>query len=96
MYIDVDWGSTKSDFIQAKLYPNPTKDKITIDFGNFTKVVGYKVRIYNISGQQLFEGTVANKVMQIDLSTLGADGLYTLHIVSDTGNIKSIKQIILQ
>lgn len=96
LYIDVDWGSTKSDFIQAKLYPNPTKDKITIDFGNFTKVVGYKVRIYNISGQQLFEGTVANKVMQIDLSTLGADGLYTLHIVSDTGNIKSIKQIILQ
>ncbi|MCB0735647.1 MAG: LamG domain-containing protein, partial [Bacteroidetes bacterium] len=36
LYMDIQWSSSASQFNQAKVYPNPAKDKIVLDLGDYT------------------------------------------------------------
>ena len=79
-----------------KVYPNPTKDKITIDNGNLTKMTGYSIKIMNSLGQQVFQNTINQQQFNIDITSWGGNGMYFLQLIDKSGNIVDIRKILLQ
>ena len=79
-----------------RVYPNPTKDKITIDNGDTTKMTGYSIKIYNSIGQQLFQSNINQQQYSLDITQWGGNGLYFMELKDNNGNIIDIKKIVLQ
>lgn len=79
-----------------KVYPNPTKDKITIDNGNLSKMNGYSVKIMNSLGQQVFQSAINQQQFNIDITSWDGNGMYFLHIIDPQGNIVDVKKIVMQ
>lgn len=79
-----------------KVFPNPTNDHITINYGNFSTLNGYSIKITNSLGQIMFSSSINQQQSYIDLSTWSGNGLYFLHLIDSTNNIVDIKKIVLQ
>ena len=79
-----------------KIYPNPARDHITIDNGNFTAMVGYSIKITNNAGQQVFQNAINQAQFNVDLSTWSGNGLYFVHLIDSQNNTVTIRKIVLQ
>jgi hypothetical protein len=79
-----------------KVFPNPTNDHITIDYGNFSIMNGYQVKIENSLGQEVFQTNIIQQSDYLNLSTWGGNGLYFVHIIDPQGNTFDIRKIVLQ
>jgi hypothetical protein len=80
-----------------KVYPNPTKDKITIDCGNnFSALSGYTIKITNSLSQTVYTSKVTQQSVTIDLSAWTGRGIYFVHLIDVNGSTIDIKKIILQ
>jgi hypothetical protein len=79
-----------------KIFPNPTNDHITINYGNFTSLNGYQLKIINSLGQQVFQTNVVQQSDYLNLTTWGGNGLYFVQIIDQQGNIIDIRKIVLQ
>ena len=78
------------------IYPNPASDHITIDYGTFTIMNGYQLKIENSAGQQVFQTMISQQSDYISLSSLGGNGLYYVKTIDPQGNTVDIKKIIIQ
>jgi len=79
-----------------KIFPNPSNDHITIDYGDFASLNGYQLRIDNSLGQQMFQSAINQQTSYISLSTWTGNGLYFVHIIDPQGNTIDIRKIVLQ
>jgi hypothetical protein len=79
-----------------KVFPNPTNDKITIDNGDLSKMTGYSIKIYNSSGQQLFQSNITQQQFSLDITQWGGNGIYFVELKDNNGNIVDVKKIVLQ
>lgn len=79
-----------------KIFPNPTNDHITIDYGNFTSLNGYQLTIINSLSQQVFQTNITQQSNYLNLTTWGGNGLYFVQIIDPQGNIIDIRKIVLQ
>jgi hypothetical protein len=79
-----------------KVFPNPTNDHITIDYGNFNFMNGYQLKIENSLGQQVFQTGITQQSDYLNLTTWGGNGLYFVHIIDPQGNTIDIRKIVLQ
>ncbi|MCH8330154.1 MAG: T9SS type A sorting domain-containing protein [Bacteroidetes bacterium] len=79
-----------------KIYPNPAKDKIMINTGNFSIMSNYEIKIINTSGQTIFQNLVNQQSFSIDVSQFGSHGLYFVQIIDDTSNIIDVRKIVLE
>ena len=79
-----------------KIFPNPSNDHITIDYGDFASLNGYQLRIDNSLGQQMFQSAINQQTSYISLSTWTGNGLYFVHIIDSQGNTIDIRKIVLQ
>lgn len=79
-----------------KVFPNPTNDHITIDYGNFSLMNGYQLQIENSIGQQVFQTSITQQSDYLSLTTWGGNGLYFVHIIDPQGNTIDIRKIVLQ
>ncbi|NOQ75830.1 MAG: T9SS type A sorting domain-containing protein [Crocinitomix sp.] len=70
------------------VYPNPTKNNVTIAFDQ--PVVELKVRVYSVSGQLIFEKQLLNQT-QVNLPLVVAKGLYLLELEQGNGKIDRVK-----
>jgi kelch-like protein 20 len=73
------------------IYPNPAKDKITIDFPEPEGGTSAQVSIYGSAGQEMIKGKINNSKSEIDVTSL-ATGLYFIK-VENNQNISFIKFI---
>lgn len=78
------------------VYPNPAKDHLLVNHGNYTSMNGYTVKITNTLGQIVFNQPVNQQQFYIDLSTWGGAGTYILYITDQNQTVKTQKQIVLQ
>ena len=78
------------------VFPNPTNDHITIDYGNFSIMNGYQLKIENSLGQQVFQTNITQQSDYLNLTTWGGNGLYFVHIIDPQGNTIDIRKIVLQ
>jgi hypothetical protein len=80
-----------------KVYPNPTNDHITIDFGsNFATMNGYTLKITNSLSQVVYTTQVNQQITTVDLSTWSGTGIYFVHLIDEQSNTIDIRKIILQ
>ncbi len=79
-----------------KVFPNPTNDHITIDYGNFLIMNGYQLKIENSIGQQVFQTSITQQSDYLNLTAWGGNGLYFVHIIDPQGNTIDIRKIVLQ
>jgi hypothetical protein len=80
-----------------KIYPNPTSDFITIDFGsNFNTLIGYQIRISNNQGQTVYESAVLQQIETLNLNTLSGKGLYLIYLINDKSNIVDVRKLLIQ
>ena len=79
-----------------KIFPNPANDHITIDYGNFTSVSGYQLKIMNSLSQQVFQTNITQQTDYLSLNNWGGNGLYFVHIIDAQGNTIDIRKIVLQ
>ncbi len=66
------------------VYPNPTTSNINISNLNLNSIV----KIYNMTGQQVFNGKANSDVMTVDMSRY-SNGIYMLQVVSNGKTLKS-------
>jgi hypothetical protein len=79
-----------------RVFPNPTNDHITIDYGNFGIMNGYQIKIENSLGQQVFQTNITQQSDYIGLMNWGGNGLYFVRIIDPQGNTIDIRKIVLQ
>jgi hypothetical protein len=79
-----------------KIFPNPTNDHITIDYGNFASLNGYQIKIENSLGQQVFQTNINQQSNYLSLTNWGGNGLYFVRIIDPQGNTIDIRKIVLQ
>jgi hypothetical protein len=79
-----------------KIFPNPSSSHITIDYGNYSTMNGYQLKIENSLGQQLFQTNITQQTDYISLNNWGGNGLYFVHIIDAQGNTIDIRKIVLQ
>jgi hypothetical protein len=80
-----------------KIYPNPTKELITIDCGNnFSLLLNNSIKITNSLGQTMFSSKISQQLFQIDLSKWSGNGLYLLYILDSQNKIIDIRKIVLE
>jgi len=58
-----------------KLYPNPTKGEIVVDFQYNPDWIGKTVSVVNINGAVISKFTITSRIQQVDVSSL-APGMY--------------------
>jgi hypothetical protein len=98
LIIDVNFvGIDESTYQNTILiYPNPTNDHITIDYGNYELMLGYELRIYNPMGQIVHYADIVSQSQYIDLNTWGSAGVYQVIIYDGQGVPIETRQIVLQ
>ncbi len=79
-----------------KVFPNPTNNHITIDFGNFASMNGYILKITNSIGQIVFTTPINQQSSYIDLSTWSGNGIYFVQVIDSQNNTIENRKIVLQ
>ena len=81
---------------QLKIYPNPAKDHITIDYGVFGRMSGYNLKILNTLGQIVFSIPINQQTSYINLSTWTGKGMYLVQLFNPQNNLLENQKIVLQ
>lgn len=96
LIIDVATGLTPPNNQNLiKIFPNPAKDFVVIDNGNFSNMIGHTVKITNSIGQTVFNQPVNQQQFFIDLSTWTGSGTYTVYILNSQQSILQTKSIVI-
>ncbi len=89
-------GITSTRSININIFPNPTKDLLFINTGNYQSMIGYSVKIINSLGQVVYTGLIDKSELSIDMTKWNEKGLCFLQLIDNTGNIIDIRKILLQ
>ncbi len=90
-------GITGPDNINTlKVYPNPARDYLYINTGDYVRMNGYRLKIMNQLGAVVFETNVEDPLYQVNLSTWSGKGLYFIQLIDSGDMIIDIRKIILQ
>ena len=77
------------------VYPNPVRDILYINTGTSSETSkNYSVKIVNTLGQTMFENAINNQLLSVDVSTLGANGIYFIQLMDQNGKIQEISKFI--
>lgn len=79
---------------KISLYPNPAKEKFTLDFGNEI-ISNYTIKINNMLGQEVYSNVIDKPQFEVSKTWQG-EGMYFVKILNDQNEILTIKKIILQ
>jgi Concanavalin A-like lectin/glucanases superfamily len=79
-----------------KIFPNPAKDHITIDYGNYQNLSNHILKIVTPLSQTVFETTITQQQSYVNLGTWAGLGTYFVYLMDPNGNIIDVRKIILQ
>ena len=80
----------------VSVYPNPANDQITIDCGNLANVIGWKIKVTNTLGQEVFNAPMNTQQYVVPLNTWTGQGMYFVKIINANNEVVNIKKIILK
>lgn len=80
----------------VNIYPNPANDHITIDCGNLANVQGWRIKITNMPGQEVFNQPMNTQQYFVSLNSWTGQGMYFVKIINAQNEVVNIKKIILQ
>ena len=79
-----------------KFFPNPTKDILFIDNGNYQAMNGYKIKIVTLAGAIVYNQPITSQQVQISMNQFGAKGIYIAQILDSNNTIVDSKKIVLE
>jgi hypothetical protein len=89
-------SSGTESFDYLKIFPNPAKENITIDFGNVSFREKYTVKIVNELGQVVWKHTLDKNNINISTYSLGGSGTYFIQVTDRDRNVKALKSLVVQ
>lgn len=78
------------------IYPNPAKDKLTIEFKNNSNIVQCSYKIINALGQEIQYGVLNSQLNIIQLNKIKGHGVYFVKIYDSSNKLMDTKKIIIQ
>jgi len=93
--IGMETGLNDIELSSIDIYPNPTKEKLTVSLSS-TDYVGSNISIFNNVGQQIFTSKLQEENSNFDLSSISGKGTYIVQITNKKGNVIGRKKIILE
>lgn len=79
-----------------KVYPNPAKDHLVIDFGNYSSMAGYSITIFDVAGKSVYNSTINKSIETIDLNTWTGKGVYFVKIYDKQSQQIENRKIVIQ
>ena len=95
LIINTTTSLTPNNLNTIKIYPNPAKTHITIDYGDYSILNGHMVLITNTLGQVMFSTVINQQTSYIDLSNWSGNGLYYVQIFNDQNSLIHNKKIMI-
>jgi hypothetical protein len=93
--IQLTTGIKANQFTSMLVYPNPTSDVLLLEVTDLEAVKGYRYRILDISGKEVYTGLITEQKTAVSLKTFGA-GVYVLHVLDGNNTSIATKQIVLE
>ena len=79
-----------------EIYPNPTSDHVTINYGDFVGLNGYTLSIFNPMGQLVHTSNITQQQEYLDLNSWGGMGVYQVVVYNPQGVPIETRLIVLQ
>ena len=89
-------GIQANQILSMNLYPNPTSDVLHIEIGDAKALEGYRYRILDVQGKEVYNELVKNKITEIPLKLLGAAGMYQFEVLDEKNTRIQTNKIVLQ
>ena len=89
-------GINISKTTSLTVYPNPTADNLIIDAADVAAMSGYRYQLLDAVGKEIYSQLVTSKKTEISLKTLGAKGVYVLHVLDANNQSVVSKKIVLE
>jgi hypothetical protein len=89
-------GINKIENNYIEIYPNPARDYIIVEPGNYSEMKNYLIEIFNQLGKIVFETKVNQPQYEISLSSWCGKGAYFLKFYNRNKTLIAIKKIIVQ
>ncbi len=89
-------GIKANQYTDIHVYPNPTSDLLILDVSDVIALNGYKFKIYELLGKEVYTTAITTAKTEISLQSLGTKGMYILHVL-DANNVRILtQQIVLE
>ena len=89
-------GIQANQLASMSLYPNPTTDVLHIELGDAKALDGYRYRILDALGKEVYNEFVKNAITEIPLKSLGAAGIYQFEVLDQKNTRIQANKIVLQ
>jgi hypothetical protein len=89
-------GIHANQLSSLSIYPNPTSDVLHIDVSDVKALEGYRYRILDALGKEVYNQLVTQTTTEIPLKTLGAAGMYQFEILDAKNASIQSNKIVLQ
>ena len=89
-------GIKANQYTNMAVYPNPTSDLLIIDVSDVQALIGYKYRILDLQGKEIYNALVTTAKTEVSLKSLGTKGVYVLHVIDANNASIQTKQIVLE
>ena len=89
-------GLQANQLASMSVYPNPTTDVLHIEIGDVKALEGYRYRILDALGKEVYNQLVKNTLTEIPLKTIGTAGMYQLEVLDANKTSIQTNKIVLQ
>ena len=94
--VQLTTGIKPGQIATMNVYPNPTSDVVIIETSDVAALNGYSYKMVDLQGKQVYKELVTKSKTEISLKSIGAKGVYILHILDAQGVSIENKKIVLE
>jgi hypothetical protein len=80
----------------VKIYPNPAKDFVVINFGDYTKMNGYLMVIRNELGKAVYFTPIVQESANLEIKSWGGSGVYIVQLFDSQSVLVDTRKIIIK
>jgi len=89
-------GTTPLKTNLIKVYPNPAKEYLVIDFGNYASMADYEINIVDVTGKSVYSSAINKASETIDLNKWTDKGIYFIKIFDKQNQQIENRKIVIQ
>ena len=94
--VQLTTGIKSGQIVSMNVYPNPTSDVVIIETSDIAALNGYSYKMVDLQGKQVYKELVTKSKTEISLKSIGAKGVYILHVEDAQGISIENKKIVLE
>ena len=94
--VQLTTGVKANQLAMVTAFPNPTSDVLVLEVSDIQAFAGYKYKMLDIQGKEVYVSSITIAKTEISLKSLGAKGVYVLHILDANNTSIENKKIVLE